>query len=307
MGVRATVTECCGIADGETGFDRVMAFTIPDRHARGRIVRLGPLIDTILSAHDYPTAVRHLLAEALTLTALIGSLLKEPDAQLTLQGRANGGIVDLLVCDYREGALRGYVQHDPTRLSALPTFPSLGDLFGGGYLAVTFDSAVAGKRYQGIVPLEAGTLTGACEGYFGQSEQVPTLIRTSVRWDGRGCVAGGLLIQHLPEADVTSRLHADLDHPEWQHVSALAGSVRAEELADAALSLEALTWRLFHEERQVRVEPLPLLSRGCRCTGDYYNALLRRFPEEDLMTMRGEDGLVSVDCAFCSRVFRIDV
>ncbi|MEO6218025.1 MAG: Hsp33 family molecular chaperone HslO, partial [Sphingomonas sp.] len=56
--------------------DRALGFTIPARHARGRIVRLGPVLDEILAAHAYPLPIEALLAEALTLTALIGSTLK---------------------------------------------------------------------------------------------------------------------------------------------------------------------------------------------------------------------------------------
>ena len=96
----------------DTGFDRVLAFTVPTRHARGRVVRLGPVLETVLSAHSYPKVVKHVLAEALVLTALMGSLLKEEDAQLTFQAQAEGGAVDLLVCDYRNGELRGYLRHD---------------------------------------------------------------------------------------------------------------------------------------------------------------------------------------------------
>ena len=70
------------IPDGETGFDQVLAFSVPQRNARGRAVRLGPVLDTVLSAHDYPTAIRHLLAEALVLTTLVGSLLKDEDMPL---------------------------------------------------------------------------------------------------------------------------------------------------------------------------------------------------------------------------------
>src|SRR3954470_22636822 len=89
----------------ETGFDRVLSFTIPDMHARGRAVRLGPVLDTILSAHAYPPAIRNLLAEALVICALIGSLVQDGDddastSQMTMQVHAEGGIVDLLVCDY---------------------------------------------------------------------------------------------------------------------------------------------------------------------------------------------------------------
>lgn len=299
------------LPEGETGFDRVLAFALPQRDARGRAVRLGPVLDTILSAHEYPTAIRHLLAEALVLTALIGSLLKDDDGQLTVQAQAQNqdgpGIVDLLVCDYRAGELRGYVRFDAERLAALETFPTITALFGaGGYLALTFDLATTKQRYQGIVPLEGESLAEACQSYFAQSEQIPTLIRTGIRWDGHHCVAAGLLVQHLPEGEEgRERLHVRLDHPEWEHVAALAGSTRHEELVDPALSLEALIWRLFHEEDEVRVEPLGDLARGCRCTVEYYESVLARFPEEDRQDMRGDDGMISVDCAFCSKVFKI--
>ena len=296
------------IPEGETGFDRLLAFTIPGRHARGRAVRLGPVLDTILSAHEYPTAIRHMLTEALVLTALLGSLLKDKGSQLTMQAQSQGGIVDLLVCDYREGELRGYVRHDADRLAALETFPSLQSLFGEGYLAITFDLAATGQRYQGIVPVEGRSLAEACQSYFAQSEQVPTLIRTGMRWDGHHCVAGGLLIQHLAEGEEgRERLHVRLDHPEWEHVAALAGSIRQEELNDPALSLEALVWRLFHEEDEVRVKPLASLSRGCRCTVEHYRSVLARFPVEELDAMRDDQGTIGVDCAFCSRVFAIDL
>lgn len=304
------MTEATTIPEGETGFDRMLGFTIPARHARGRAVRLGPVLDTVLSAHEYPTAIRHLLTEALVLTALLGSLLKDDGSQLTMQAHAQSKecIVDLLVCDYRAGELRGYVRHDAERLTALEGFPSLRALFGDGYLAITFDLATSGQRYQGIVPIEGASLAEACQSYFAQSEQVPTLIRTGVRYDGQHCVAGGFLVQHLAEGEEgRERLHVRLDHPEWEHVAALAGSIRHEELVDPGLSMEALVWRLFHEEPEVRVEPLAPLVRGCRCTIEHYQSVLSRFPADELDAMRGGDGTIGVDCAFCSRVFKIDL
>jgi molecular chaperone Hsp33 len=302
------VTGPARIPEGETGFDRLVGFTIPERHARGRAVRLGPVLDTVLQAHDYPTPIRHLLAEALVLTTLIGSLLKDRDSQLTMQAQTQGGIVELLVCDYRAGELRGYVRHDADRLAMLGANPSLYALFGQGYLAITFDLATSGQRYQGIVPLEGDSLAEACQSYFAQSEQIPTLIRVGVRWDGQHCIAGGLLVQHLAEGEEgRERLHVRLDHPEWEHVAVMAGSTRHDELVDPGLSLEALIWRLFHEEREVRTELLAGLSRGCRCTIEHYHSVLSRFGAAELADMRGEDGLIPVDCAFCSRVFAIEV
>jgi len=293
---------------GETGFDQVLALTLPASDARGRVVRLGPALDTVLSAHDYPFPIRHLLAEALVLTTLMGSLMKEPDAQLTVQAQAEGGVVDLLVCDYRDGEVRGYVRHNPEELHRVGTNPSLEALFGKGYLAITFDLAATEERYQGIVPLEGASLSGAFETYFEKSEQIPTLLRVGIRSADDHCVAGGLLVQHFPEGEEgQGRLHAKVDHPEWEHVAVLAGSTRYEELVDPELGLEGLVWRLFHRESEVRIEHLNRISRGCRCTPDHYRTVLSRFPEDERAEMRDEDGCIPVDCEFCSKVFRIAV
>lgn len=294
------------IRSEETGFDRVLAFTVPDSHARGRVVRLGPVLETILSAHDYPAPVKLLLAEALILTALMGTLLKDDDSQLTLQAQAQGGVIDLLVCDYRHGELRGYARHNPDQLNRIGPNASLETLFGEGYLAITFDLATSGERYQGIVPLEGASLAEACETYFARSEQVPTLMRVAVRSEGDSCIAGGLVVQHFPEGEEgRERLHVKDDHPEWEHVAIMAGSVRHDELVDRGLTLEDLVWRLFHEEPEIRVERLPALTRGCRCSVEHYQSVLQSFPEDERADMRDDDGLIPVDCAFCSRILRI--
>lgn len=290
----------------ETYSDQLLGFTIPSRDARGRMVRLDRVVDEILAAHEYPPAITHLLAEALVLAALIGSLLKDDAGQLTMQAQTDGGVVRLLVCDYRAGELRGYADFDRERLAALGANPSLQAMFGSGYLGITFDLEGENARYQGIVPLEGETLSAACEAYFMQSEQVPTLIRVAARHDAAGCVAAGILIQHLPDGEEgRERIHTRLDHPEWEHISILAGSIRHDELVDRTLSLESLIWRLFHEEEEVRVLQGTSLRRGCRCSAEYYHSVISRFPESERADMRDEDGTIKVDCAFCSKIFPI--
>ena len=290
-----------------TDLDRVIGFTIPERHARGRIARLGPVVEEILSAHSYPEPIERLLAEALTLTALLGATLKQAEGQMTLQAQTRGGIVSLMVCDYKGGELRGYVQFDAERLALLGKNPSLYALFNQGYLAVTFDQALTGERYQGIVPLDGDSLAAAAESYFLQSEQIPSLVRLGVRRgeDGR-LVAGGLFLQHLPEGEEgRERLHTRLDHPEWQHVEALAATMGADELADTTIPLETLVWRLFNEEAEVRLLAGTDLSRGCRCDAAYITQVLAKFPEEERTAMADEHGVISVDCAFCSKKFPV--
>ena len=291
----------------ETFSDQIMGFTLPGRNARGRVVRLEGVLEQVLSAHDYPAPITHLLGEALVLGALMGGLLKGEQAQMTLQAQTNDGIVSLLVCDYRAGAVRGYCDFDAERLARLGANPTLSALFGKGYITITFETE-GRQRYQGIVPLEGDSLAEACEAYFSQSEQIPTLIRVASRAGAGGRMAAGLLVQHLADGEEgRERLNVRLDHPDWEHVAVLAGTISHEELLDSALSLEGIVWRLFHEEEEVRVLAGAGLSRGCRCSNEHYATIIARFPPEEQQAMRNEDGVVVVDCAFCSRLFELAI
>ncbi len=287
--------------------DEALGFILPQSNARGRMVRLGPTLDAILANHGYPPLIERVLAEAVLLAALFGSTLKNDEGQLTLQAQAEGGAIDLMVADYRNGELRGYVRHDAAKLAEAPADPSLFGLFAKGYLAITFDQALTGERYQGIVPLEGGSLADAAQNYFIQSEQIPSLVRLSVERlpDGRH-VAAGMLLQYLPEGEEgRDRLHTRLDHPEWEHVLALASTVTPAELLDPGLPLDHLLWRLFNEE-EVRITPIKGLTKGCRCDLSHIRGVIAKFPEAERAEMVSPEGDIRVDCAFCAKSFGID-
>lgn len=297
--------------------DTAVGFTIPARNVRGRAVRLGGVLNDVLSAHDYPPVIARLLAEALTLAALLGSMLKEAGSQLTLQAQTENGPISLLVTDYKanddgSGEVRGYVDFDMDRLIELGGDPSLFGLFGKGYLALTFDQVqsegIPGSRYQGVVPLEGESLAKAVELYFAQSEQIPSFVKVAAAPQGDGWIAGGVLIQHLPEGEVgRERLHVDHDHPEWEHVQILAHTLKPEELTDTALPLTDIFWRLFHEEEEVRVLSNIKIEKGCRCSAQYFREVLSRFGGEERAQMADDAGNINVDCAFCSRIFPVSL
>ena len=293
----------------ETLIDAALGFTIPGSNARGRLVRIGPVLDEILAAHNYPAQIAAILSEALVLAALLGSTLKQEGGQLTLQAQTESGVVDLLVADYKDGEMRGYVRHDAERLAEAPADPSLFALFGQGYLAITFDLATSGERYQGIVPLEGGSLAEAAENYFVQSEQVPSLVKVATTsLAGGRHVAAGMLLQHLPEGEEgRERLHVRLDHPDWEHVRALGETLSDGEMIDPGMSLETLLWRLFHDEEEVRILPPVALDRGCRCDPDHIRDVLAKFSDEERRDMADEDGLIRVDCEFCSKRFPVEL
>ncbi|MCJ8190218.1 Hsp33 family molecular chaperone HslO [Sphingomicrobium aestuariivivum] len=286
--------------------DVVTGAMLPTRGARGRLVRLTHALDAILAPHEYPPVIEKLLAEALALAALLGSLLKDEKGQITMQAQTENGVVDLLVCDYHQGQLRGHVKYDKERLVEAGPEPTLFQLFGKGYLAITFDQPTRKERYQGIAPIEGADIGEVAQSYFAQSEQIPSLVRVHAEKKDDHWVAGGLMFQHLPEGEEgRDRLHTKLDHPDWPHVAILAGSVRPEELVDRSLPLDDLLWRLFHEEDEVRLLGSTGLSKGCRCSPEYIKTVIARFPPAEQREMVADDGFIRVDCAFCATSFPI--
>ncbi|MGH6803417.1 MAG: Hsp33 family molecular chaperone HslO, partial [Methyloceanibacter sp.] len=218
--------------------DLILPFQAEHAEVSGRLVKLGPTVDTILSRHAYPEAVSQLLGEAVALTALLGAALKF-EGKFILQASTDGP-VDLLVADYQvPGGLRGYARFSPERLAALP--PD-GRLLGDGHLAMTIDRGLETERYQGVVPLEGDSLTEAADTYFRQSEQLPTLIKLAVArhyragkaggrpWTWR---AGGLLIQKLTrEGGRSVGGEAAFAEEDWTRAKALAETVEDHELLD---------------------------------------------------------------------------
>lgn len=290
--------------------DRVLGFTLPGRSTRGRVVRLDQSLLQILEAHAYPDPIARLLSETLVLTSMLGALLRPEGGQLTVQARGTGGPVQLLVADFREGAIRGYASQDLDR-----RFPfgegamTLAQLFGKGQLAITLDQTLSSERYQGIVNLGDETLEKSAQGYFEDSEQVPTLVKLgAVRGEDGRWTAGGIILQQLARAEQDdTRLHVDNDpSQDWEHVVALASTLTEVELSDTQLPLESLLWRLFHED-EVRVQPAVALSRGCRCSPDHIRQVLSQFPEVERADMRNDEGMISVDCEFCSKQFLLEI
>ena len=285
--------------------DLVAAFTIEDHPARGRVVRLGAVVDEILSRHDYPEPVANLLGEACALAALVGASLKF-EGRLIVQAQGNGP-VQYVVADYdTSGALRGYCRFDGARVAEVSggfARPGARTLLGEGLFVMTLDPADMKERQQGIVPIEGETLALCAEQYFGQSEQTPTRVRLAVAelqdGGGRSWRAGGAILQNIASDDARG------DTTEaWEHVRALFDTVGEDELVDPTIPPETLLYRLFHEDG-VRLFPAKPLRAQCRCDTDRILGMLRAFPPEDRADML-EDGRIVVTCEYCSRRYDVD-
>ncbi|MDH4412642.1 MAG: Hsp33 family molecular chaperone [Rhizobium sp.] len=308
---------------GEFGFagdDRVVPFQVEGLDVRGRAVQLGPLVNSILDRHNYPTAVARLLAEAIVLTVLIGTSLKF-QGKFTVQTKGDGP-VDLLVADFSTPeSVRAYARFDEQAVADAVAAgrASPEQLLGTGVLAFTIDQGSFMQPYQGIVPLDGTSLEDIAGVYFRQSEQIPTRLRLGAAElfdrdaDGkprRTWRAGGLIAQFLPDAPERMRqpdLHGgdgddrdpDLQGDDsWDEARALVDTIDADELTDPQVGIERLLFRLFHERGVRAYEPQAVYDR-CSCSRDRLKGVLQGFTAEEILAST-EEGKVTVTCEFCS-------
>jgi molecular chaperone Hsp33 len=280
--------------------DLLRPFQLERSALRGRLVRLGPALDRILTRHDYPEPVGQLLGELLVLAAALAGGLRF-QGTFSLQAKGSGP-VSLLLADYtHDGTMRGYARFDAERIEAGSGVALLGD----GRLALTVDQGDAGAAYQSIVELTGASLTECMQTYFRQSEQLKTGLTIAVgrvaengTWRWRG---GGLMVQRLADQPADD----DELQEDWHRTMLLLGTATDVELLDPALPADTLLYRLFHEEG-VRVFAPQDLRFGCRCTRERVEKLLQSFPDAEVEEMRQDDGLVVVTCQFCNAGFRFD-
>ncbi len=281
--------------------DAVTAFQIEGEPVRGRLARLGPAIDEILLAHDYPEPVANLLGEACALAALVGSNLKF-DGRLIIEARG-AGPVRFVVADYdTSGGLRGYCGFDADAVAAASggfVRPGAKSLLGEGHFMMTVDQGPDMDRYQGVTAIEGETLALCAEQYFAQSEQTPTRVRLAV---GQACGlwrAGGMLIQSVAEDDARGSTTEA-----WQRTQAFFETVGEDELVDPELSSQHLLFRLFHEDG-VRVFGSQPLRAFCRCSQSRIETVLKSFDVAERADMVEADGQIHVTCEYCSKVYSV--
>lgn len=304
--------------------DSVLPFQLDASDIRGRVARLDGVLEGILRQHDYPPQVEALVAEMALLTALIGQTIKVRwKLQLQVQSK---GAVRMIATDYygpeadgKSARIRAYASYDADRLTDDAPFDQVGE----GYFAVMIDQGDGMKPYQGITPLEAGSLAACAEAYFAQSEQLPT--RFSVSFgkssgpnEAEHWRAGGVMLQHMPKASPFAAqgegtgevlAAADLvqgdDEENWTRANILLDTVEELELIGPSVPPTDLLLRLFHEERP-RVFNAQAVRFGCTCSEDRVRQSLSIYSAKDIRSMTTDEGRVTADCQFCSSHYDLD-
>ncbi len=295
--------------------DVIQPFQLESSFLRGRVVRMGDAIDQVLSAHDYPNPVAHLVAETMSLTLLLSSMLKY-DGVFTLQAQGDGP-VSMLVADVTSGGIvRACASFDEERLeqarvqlSALKAEESaqnhLAQYLGKGHIAFTVDQA-GHERYQGIVELKGASLIDCVRHYFNQSEQMGMGIKMAVgQRDGRWRT-GGIMIQHMMEDNQNAQAGVgNLGEDDWRRAMVFLDTCTEDELLDVEINPNALLTRLFHEEGVRVFDPISL-QKGCRCDEGRVKNVLYTMPAEDLEYM-AKKNKISMRCEFCSTDYEFEL
>ncbi len=283
----------------------ITPFHLPGQPVRGRLIRLGPLADALLTRHAHPPAVTRLAGEALALAAGLSSALKYRGS-FSVQAKGDAALTMLLADCTQEGALRFTTRTDAAKLDSLlaeTADPSAKRLLGEGYLAFTVDQGTEMDRYQGIVTIEGDTLADMALHYFRTSEQVQYDVHLAAGQTAEGWRAAGLILERVAgEGGIDPALDQDAQDEAWRTAVVLAGTLTDGELLDDGLAPERLVRRLFGVEG-VALDRPRALAYGCRCSRAKLSGILASFSDLDLDDM-AVDGTIVMTCEFCKWDFR---
>lgn len=267
--------------------DSITRFILDGAHVRGALVKLTDTWQEIASRTVYPTAVAEYLAQCMVASALFTSSIKI-DGRLSIHLRGAGCLRTLFAECSTEGTLRGIAHFQ----EPVPEHIDIQDFGPDAILAITIENqAVLSRepqRYQGLVGLQAPTLTEAFEIYFEQSEQLPTRLLLF----SNESQAVGILLQQMPDQT------GNLEH--WQRAQMLLDTTTAEELF--SLSPNEMLFRLFHEE-QVRVLDTNELSFACSCSRERVENALVSLGQVEIEQTVKENGELTVHCDFCGQAY----
>ena len=277
--------------------NHIVPFQLANNEVRGMIVRFDSTVYQIIKRHNYPSNLESLLADTLTITACLGSRMKH-DGVFTIQAKGTGPVHTLFADITNNGFLRGYVGYDKDLIN---NDFNLLPLMGSGHISFTLDQGRFSKRYQGIVALDAESISKATELYFTNSEQLETKFSTFNYYDIKEndrinlYPAGLIMLQKMPMKDKFS----DESHKEsWDLSINFLSTLKKEEFLSTKLSSEDILYRLFHEIGVTTYDQI-IIKDQCRCSQDKVDFAINNLDKIELDQIADANGNIKVVCEFC--------
>ena len=277
--------------------DEMVRAITADGLVRAQAITGRDLVEKARTLHTLLPVATAALGRTLLAASLLGDMLKEDNASLTLQIKGGGPLGLVLAVSDSGGNVRGYVQNPHVEL--MEQHPGKLDVGGAvgtqGTLTVIKDFGYK-EPYVGTIGLFSGEIADDLAMYFVESEQVPTAcaLGVLVGLDQSVTAAGGYLIQLLPGAgeDVISQNEA------W--VKKL-GPVSA--ALDRGLDAEGLLREVLDGFELDILQTHPVEYR-CACSRDRVVRALISLGRQELREMIEEQGQAELSCQFCDKVYR---
>lgn len=284
--------------------DQLHRFLFQSTPIRGNIVQLDNSFVQSLQHHDFPPKLRQALGELMVAGTLLAATLKLQGGALILQVQGKGPLKLLVVECTANLGIRATAKWEGD-LAAM----DFSEMVSDGHFVITLDPKDGGQSYQGIVPLEGGSVAEILENYMQRSEQIET--RIWLNCDGKR--AGGMLLQKLPDTGGFS--DAEINQPldtldtqagdadAWNRINVLADTVTDEELL--GLSARTLLRRLFHEE-DIRLFPEQDIRFQCTCSRESVGNMLRMLGPDEVADILAEQHNIDINCDFCNTEYHFD-
>lgn len=263
-------------------------FIFDDMPVRGLHVRLENVWKHIVGQKHYPPAIRRALGELLAAGALLSGNLKT-DGTLIIQVQGQGRLKMLVVEATSDQTVRATARWDET--ADINNDESLTDLLGDNRVFVLTLQPKDAEPWQGVVPLEGGSIAQMLINYTKRSEQLDTQIILASSDDA----CGGLLVQRLPETES--------DAASWEHVGTLVQTLTPEELSE--LDAQHVLYRLFHETPPRVFDP-ESIEFACTCSRGKVSDMLLMLGGEEVGGVVAEQGSIQIDCDFCHAKYVFD-
>ncbi|MBP3321478.1 MAG: Hsp33 family molecular chaperone HslO [Clostridia bacterium] len=266
-----------------------------DGSARFFVINSTEMVNEAVRLHHTMPTATAALGRVLTVTSLMGSMLKNKGDSLTVQFRGDGPVGTVLAVSDYYGNVKGYVGNPSCDLPLKANGKlDVGGAIGAGGLYVLKDEGEK-EPYTGISPIVTGEVAEDLTHYFAISEQTPTLCSLGVLVDtDLSCkAAGGVIVQLLPFAEDGVIDALEKNAPKITNISRLFDAgLSNEEIA--AIALEGIEYDLFDE-----IE----VDYHCDCSKERMARGICSLPEKDIDELFEKEKNIETVCHFCGKTY----
>lgn len=275
--------------------DEIVRAVTADGFVKISAVSARNMVERARQIHGLSPTASAALGRTLCAASMLGELMKEDDASLTIRINGGGPIGSIIAVSDSDGCTRGYVTNPeadlPTRADGKL---DVGGLVGrDGMLTLSRDLGLK-EPYIGSVELVTGEIAEDLAQYMVESEQIPAAVGLGVLVDTDKSIkaAGGFIVQLMPGApeELITKLEDNI------FMMDQLTTVLDEDGIDAVIGQVLLGLDPQEAERR------PVEYR-CSCSRERVAQALRSCGEAELREMAAEGRDVEVSCQFCDKVY----